>query len=61
MNRRSRAVAQRARARPAHLVAFDLLRHVGTELLSWSYAERRAASSSLFQGQGLQAPWALTP
>jgi hypothetical protein len=34
---------------------------VGTEFLSWSYAERRAASSSLFQGQGLQAPWALTP
>ncbi|MCX4586351.1 hypothetical protein [Streptomyces sp. NBC_01481] len=41
--------------------AFDLLQHASTELLTWSYAERRAALESVFQGHGLQAPWALTP
>ncbi|NUK25999.1 ATP-dependent DNA ligase [Streptomyces lunaelactis] len=61
MNRRPRTVALLVREQPAHLVAFDLLQHTGTELLSWSYAERRAALESLFQGHGLQAPWALTP
>jgi ATP-dependent DNA ligase len=60
MNRRPRTVALLAREQPAHLAAFDLLQHAGTEMLAWPYAERRAALESLFQGHG-QAPWALTP
>ncbi|MEU9014713.1 ATP-dependent DNA ligase [Streptomyces sp. NPDC048479] len=61
MNRRPRTIALLAREQPTHLVAFDLLQHAGAEMLTWSYAERRASLESLFQGHGLQAPWALTP
>lgn len=61
LNTRPPALARLVRARPAHLVAFDLLQHAGTEMLTWPYRERRAALRSLFQGHGLTAPWALTP
>jgi ATP-dependent DNA ligase len=61
MNRRPRTVAELARRQPAHLIAFDLLHHAGTDLLTWPYRERRAALESLFQSHELQAPWALTP
>jgi ATP-dependent DNA ligase len=61
MNRRPGAVAQLATEQPAHFIAFDLLEHAGAEMLGWPYRERRGALESLFQGHGLQAPWALTP
>ncbi|MBA2946134.1 ATP-dependent DNA ligase [Streptomyces sp. PSKA28] len=61
LNTRPPALSRLVRAHPAHLVAFDLLQHAGTEMLTWPYRERRAALQSLFQGHGLAAPWALTP
>jgi ATP-dependent DNA ligase len=61
MNRRPDTVAQLAADQPAHFIAFDLLEHEGTQMFDWPYRERRAALVSLFQGHGLQAPWALTP
>jgi ATP-dependent DNA ligase len=61
MNRRPGTVAELAAEQPAHFIAFDLLEHEGTPMLSWPYRDRRAALVSLFQGHGLQAPWALTP
>ncbi|MFF8842060.1 DUF2188 domain-containing protein [Streptomyces sp. NPDC015127] len=61
INRRPRTVARFARDTPAHLIAFDLLQHAGAEMLTWPYRERRAALESLFQGHGLEAPWALSP
>ncbi|MFE7777668.1 ATP-dependent DNA ligase [Streptomyces sp. NPDC057445] len=61
LNRRPGAVAQLARAQPAHLVAFDLIQHAGTEMIAWPYEQRRASLESLFQSHSLEAPWALTP
>lgn len=61
MVRRPRDVARLVREQPAHMIAFDLLQHAGSEMLTWTYRERRTALESLFQGHDMRAPWALTP
>lgn len=50
-----------ARAWPAHLVVFDVLRLDGRDLTAWPYARRRAALESLFADAGLSTPFTLCP
>jgi hypothetical protein len=54
-------VTRAAEERPAHFVAFDLLRLSGTDTTSWSYRRRRATLGSLFVARRLSAPSALCP
>ncbi|WP_327686188.1 ATP-dependent DNA ligase [Streptomyces sp. NBC_00467] len=61
MNRRPATTARLAIEQPAHFIAFDLLEHAGSDMLTWPYAERRAVLTSLFQNRDLHAPWQLTP
>ncbi len=53
---RARSVA---RARPAHVVTFDLLEADGEELLAMPYRERSARLETLFTGRKLAGRWAL--
>ncbi|MFF3365778.1 ATP-dependent DNA ligase [Streptomyces misionensis] len=46
--RRGAGAARLAEARPAHFVAFDLLRLAGTSTMSWPYTGRREALEHLF-------------
>ncbi|MCX4618003.1 ATP-dependent DNA ligase [Streptomyces albogriseolus] len=55
------AGARLAAERPAHFVAFDLLRLEGVDVTGLPYVERRAALEGLFAERGLTAPWALCP
>ncbi|MEU2770456.1 hypothetical protein ABZ628_27475 [Streptomyces diastaticus] len=48
-----------ARARPAHVVTFDLLEADGEELLATPYRERWARLETLFTGRKLAGRWAL--
>ncbi|WP_239770497.1 hypothetical protein [Streptomyces sp. CL12-4] len=50
-----------ARAWPAHLVVFDVLRLRGTDLTAWPYVRRRAALEALFAEAALSAPFTLCP
>ncbi|MFG2351874.1 ATP-dependent DNA ligase [Streptomyces phaeochromogenes] len=59
--RRGPAALQAAAERPAHFVAFDVLRLAGTTTLAWPYERRRAALEELFHEHRLTAPWALCP
>ncbi|MER7665360.1 ATP-dependent DNA ligase [Streptomyces sp. NPDC096193] len=61
MNRRPGTIARLPAEQPAHFIAFDLLEHAGTDMLTWPYVERRAALESFFQEHDLHAPWQLTP
>ncbi|MEJ8632087.1 ATP-dependent DNA ligase [Streptomyces sp. MS2.AVA.5] len=61
LNRRPATAARLAVEQPAHFIAFDLLEHQGTNMMTWPYAERRAVLESFFQGHGLHSPWQLTP
>lgn len=60
--RRRGATAERAgRARPAHLVVFDLLELDGDVLIREPLRRRRDALEDLFAARRLSAPWALCP
>ncbi|MET8610117.1 ATP-dependent DNA ligase [Streptomyces misionensis] len=59
--RRGAGAARLAEARPAHFVAFDLLRLAGTSTMSWPYTGRREALEHLFPEHRLTAPWRLCP
>ncbi|MFE6133710.1 RNA ligase family protein [Streptomyces sp. NPDC056437] len=61
LNRRPATAARLAAKQPAHFIAFDLLEHAGTDMLTWRYTERRAALESFFQRHALHTPWQLTP
>lgn len=61
LQRRGPAAARLAEERPAHFVAFDLLRLEGTDTTGWPYERRRAALESLFAERGLSDTWALCP
>ncbi|MET8723943.1 ATP-dependent DNA ligase [Streptomyces misionensis] len=59
--RRGAGAVRLAEARPAHFVAFDLLRLAGTSTMSWPYTGRREALEHLFSEHRLTAPWRLCP
>ncbi|MGW1616092.1 ATP-dependent DNA ligase [Streptomyces sp. NPDC002285] len=61
MHRRGAAAQQAAADRPAHYVVFDLLHLEGQSLRERPYVERRRALETLFQREGLAAPWTLCP
>ncbi|MFH8797589.1 ATP-dependent DNA ligase [Streptomyces sp. NPDC017941] len=61
LRRRGAGARQAASQAPAHYVAFDLLRHSGTDTTSLPYHQRRTALEELFKQQRLTAPWALCP
>ncbi|MFF2131493.1 hypothetical protein ACFVW1_40295 [Streptomyces olivochromogenes] len=61
MQRRGAGAAQAATERPAHFVAFDLLRLSGTDTTGWPYRRRGAALESVFAAHQMSAPWALCP
>ncbi|WNO76857.1 RNA ligase family protein [Streptomyces sp. AM8-1-1] len=61
LNRHPSTAVRLAVEQPAHFIAFDMLEHAGTDMLSWPFAERRAALESFFQRHALHAPWQLTP
>ncbi|MGW0572994.1 ATP-dependent DNA ligase [Streptomyces tauricus] len=61
LHRRGRAALQAAAERPAHFVAFDVLRLAGTDATAWPYERRRAVLEQLFRKHRLTAPWALCP
>lgn len=61
LNRTKTATAALAAQWPAHFVAFDLLRHAGTDLTSRAYAERRAALERLFADHELGPTLTLCP
>ncbi|MFG3134273.1 ATP-dependent DNA ligase [Streptomyces tendae] len=59
--RRGASAAAAARASPAHLVVFDLMRQGSTDLTPWPYSQRRTALEDLFAENGLTAPLTLCP
>ncbi|MET7920989.1 ATP-dependent DNA ligase [Streptomyces avermitilis] len=59
--RHGAGAARAAEERPAHFVAFDLLRLSGTDTTGWPYRRRGAALDSVFAARHLSAPWALCP
>ncbi|ELP66310.1 MULTISPECIES: ATP-dependent DNA ligase [Streptomyces] len=61
LHRRGAVAQQAAAAQPAHYVVFDLLHVEGQSLRERSYVERRRALETLFQREGLAAPWTLCP
>ncbi|MFE6130084.1 ATP-dependent DNA ligase [Streptomyces sp. NPDC056437] len=61
LNQRPSTTARLAIEQPAHFIAFDLLEHAGTDMLTWPFVERRAALESFFQGHDLHTPWQLSP
>lgn len=61
LHRRGAAAQRAAAAQPAHYVVFDLLHVNGQSLHERPYIERRQALETLFQREGLAAPWTLCP
>ncbi|MDG9695339.1 ATP-dependent DNA ligase [Streptomyces sp. DH17] len=59
--RRGAGALAAARAWPAHLVVFDVVRLEGADLTSWPFARRRAALETLFADTPLAAPFTLCP
>ncbi|GGP84539.1 ATP-dependent DNA ligase [Streptomyces calvus] len=59
--RRGTGALAAARARPAHLVVFDLMRRGSTDLTPCPYSRRRAALEELFAERRLTAPLTLCP
>ncbi|MCZ4119868.1 ATP-dependent DNA ligase [Streptomyces sp. H39-S7] len=61
LHRRRTTTASLAAKWPAHFVAFDLLHHTGTDLMSRPYAERREALEQLFTEHELGPSLTLCP
>ncbi|WP_328862997.1 ATP-dependent DNA ligase [Streptomyces sp. NBC_00306] len=61
LTRHPATAAPLAAEQPAHFIAFDMLEHQGTDMLTWPFAERRAALESFFHQHALLTPWQLTP
>ncbi|MFE1840621.1 ATP-dependent DNA ligase [Streptomyces sviceus] len=61
LQRHGASAARLAAQRPAHFVAFDLLRLKGADTTSWTFRRRRNALEGLFAEHRLTAPWALCP
>ncbi|MFD5753174.1 ATP-dependent DNA ligase [Streptomyces sp. NPDC127033] len=55
------SAARAAQQRPAHFVAFDLLRQGDDDLTARPYRSRRKALERLFADRDLQPPWTLCP
>ncbi|WP_328622867.1 ATP-dependent DNA ligase [Streptomyces sp. NBC_00354] len=58
---RGRTAAALAAKTPAFFIAFDVLQHDGTELLTRPRHERRRILQHLFDTHELSAPWTLCP
>ncbi|MGW1783940.1 ATP-dependent DNA ligase [Streptomyces sp. NPDC002143] len=61
LHRRGAAAQWAAAAHPAHYVVFDLLHVNGRSMRERPYVDRRQALETLFQREGLAAPWTLRP
>ncbi|MFC7841918.1 ATP-dependent DNA ligase [Streptomyces sp. NPDC057382] len=61
MHRRGAGAVRAAAEFPAHLVAFDLLRLRGRDLMGRPFRERRAVLQDLFRSAALPPPWSLCP